>query len=78
MSRTIVTSLRGDSVDSTWPAGTPNVESLKYFGMSAAFSPGVAYLRLAYIGSWSQQCGTVVPLASNAASSQRVVAPTRA
>ncbi len=41
-SRTIVTSARGEYVRSAWPSGTPNEPSLKYLGMSSAFSPGVA------------------------------------
>src|SRR3954451_2309761 len=51
------------------PAGTPKLASLKYLGMSADCSPGTARLSPSYIGSWSQQCGTVAPVARNAASS---------
>src|ERR1700759_2637304 len=57
LSRSIVTPSSGLSLEATCPAGTPNVASLKKFGICDGAMCGAAVARFAYICNWSSLCG---------------------
>lgn len=61
LSRVIVTSLRGEVVEATCPAGTPKEASLKKLLIVASVRFWYPPARFAYGPSWSSACSGWVP-----------------